>query len=180
MISLIATPILFIASPFILIGLALKSWVWMVAGVVVGALYLSVLFFNAFSEFKNELRAHLVEPETADRLLQLWREAGPERVEVRFWSYAYPQAEFKVWVGNAKSLDFFLSQGLLNRCTDLGMKSIFKDLAQKDVSDMKLQNRQHALRCRLDRLKGPSESFRYWLFSFWFYPLEWLLKIAKM
>ena len=180
MFSLILPLLFFIASPWILIGVALKSWIWAAVGLLFGSVYVILFFINGFSEFKNELKAKLVDESISKRLQQIWKESGPVRLEARFWVYGDPHANFKVWASNGSGLDLFLSQGFLNLATDSGMRAVFQEIAEKGFSDVKLQNRRHALSSRLNRIKGSSESFRYWFLSFWLYPLEWLLKIAKI
>ncbi len=180
MIGLILILLLFIASPFLLAGLAAKSIVLGGIGLALSLLYVSLFLLNGFAEFLSELRGVAADDALNTRLQKLWREAGPERVVARFWIYPESGAHFKVWVSGNRQLEVFFSQGLLNLATDQGLKAAFTTMSSFDFSDIKLQNRQHALTTRFERLKGPKEDFRYWLLSFWLYPLERLLKIAKI
>ena len=171
--------ILFIASPFLWVAIALKSKVTVAIGLGIGLFYCILFFLNSFSEFLAELRATGVEPAVENRLRDLWRKVGPERTEVRFWVYPSSEAQFKVWV-NGRRLEIFFSQGLLSLATDAGLKAAFQSMSEMELSDIRLQNRRHALTLRFERLKGPKEDFRYWFLSFWLYPLERWLKIAKL
>lgn len=180
MLSLILVLLLFISSPFLLAGVAAKSVLIGGVGLVLAALYVFLFLVNGFSEFLSECRAEAVDAALDARLQKLWREAGPERTDARFWIYPDSGAHFKVWVSGARKLEVFFSQGLLNLATDQGLKAAFSTMGGFHLSDIKLQNRQHALSVRFERLKGPKEDFRYWALSFWLYPLERLLKIAKI
>lgn len=179
MILFFVTLILFIASPFLMVAVALKSKILIGVGLGLGLLYLFLFLMNAFSEFLSELRAGGVEPTLDQRLHALWRQVGPERTDVRFWVYPSSEAQFKVWV-NRNRLEIFFSQGLLSLATDAGLRAAFKSMTDRHLSDTKLQNRRHALTFRFERLKGPKEDFRYWFLSFWLYPLERWLKIARL
>ena len=170
---------LFVASPFLLIALAAKSKALVLAGLMVGWVYSSFFFLNAFSEFLAELRGTSVDDAVNRRLHAFWEQTDLKRVDVRFWIYPSSQAQFKIWVSGQK-LEVFFSQGLLNLATDAGLKAAFQSIAKMNLSDIKLQNRRHALTLRLERLKGPEEDFRFWFLSFWLYPLERFLKIAKI
>lgn len=173
-------PALLVSFPILLAALALKSLLLLIVGSGFGILYLLFFLVNSFSEFLHELRAISVEDHQNIRLQKLWSEAGPERVAARFWVYPSSDAQFKVWVKNEKTLEIFLSQGLLQLATDSGLKAAFQSMVSLSFADVRKQNRLHALMGRFDRLKGPKEDFRYWLISFWLYPLERLLKIARL
>jgi len=176
---LFITLILFVASPVLLVALALKAKVLGLAGLGLGLIYGLLFLINAFSEFLAELRAGAVEDSMDQRLHALWNQAGPERTEVRFWVYPSSETQFKVWA-NGSRLEVFFTQGLLGLATDAGLKAAFQSMSEMDLSDIKLQNRRHALTLRFERIKGPKEDFRYWFLSFWLYPLERFLKIAKI
>ncbi len=180
MVNLILTLTLFFAAPFILVGVAMKSWVLALVGLVFGALYLVFFFMNGFSEFLIDLKAVHVSDELDSRLQRLWKLAGPERVSARFWTYPSPLVEFKFWVAADKKLEIIFSQGLIQMATDSGLKAAFQSVSEMKIAETKLQNRLHALTIRIERIKGPKEDFRYWLLSFWLYPLERLLNIARI
>jgi hypothetical protein len=175
----LAILVLFIASPFLLLAVALKSKALILIGLGAGLIYTLFFLMNAFSEFLAELRASSVDDAMDRRLHALWKQVGPERIEARFWIYPSSEAQFRVWV-NGKRLEVFFSQGLLSLATDAGLKAAFQSMSEMHLSDIKLQNRRHALTLRFERIKGPKEDFRYWFLSFWLYPLERWLKIAKI
>jgi hypothetical protein len=177
--TLFLTLILFVSSPFLLVALAMKSKILLIVGLVLGFVYAGLFLLNAFSEFLTELRATAVDEAMDRRLHALWKAVGPEHEEARFWIYPSSDAQFKVWM-NGSRLEIFFSQGLLSLATDSGLKAAFQSMAELQLSDIKLQNRRHALTLRFERLKGPKEDFRYWFLSFWLYPLERWLKIAKI
>jgi len=164
----------------LLVAAGMKNWVVALVGLGLATLYLISFFLSGFSEFLLDLRATHVSDELDQRLQKLWGIAGPERVEARFWIYPSPSVEFKIWVSSEKKLEILFSQGLMQLATDSGLKAAFQSIGAMKLSEVKVQNRLHALSMRLDRIKGPKEDFRYWFLSFWFYPLERLLKIARI
>ena len=171
--------LLFIASPILLLAIGLKSKLMLVIGLIAGLVYAIEFWVTLFPTFLNSLRAHAISDAMESRLRQLWAQSGPERTEVKFWVYPDSQAEFKVWV-TRKVIHVFFSQGFLGIATDEGLKLAFESLSKMDLSDIKLQNKREGLTLRFTRLKGTHENFRFWFLSFWLYPLERWLKIAKI
>ena len=176
---LLLTLIFFVASPLLLIGLALKIKLMGFVGLAMGAIYSTLFVLNSFSEFLAEMRAQIVDDNLDQRLRALWNQVGPERIDVRFWIYPSSDAQFKVWVKGGR-LEIFFSQGLISLATDAGLRAAFQKMTEMQLSDIKLQNKRLALTLRFERLKGPKEDFRFWFLSFWLYPLERWLKIAKI
>jgi hypothetical protein len=121
-----------------------------------------------------------VEESLDQRLNRLWDQAGPGKLKARFWVYPSPMIEFKIWAQDDQQIEILFSRGLIQMATDSGLKAAFQSIGEKRISEVRLQNRLHALMTRLERLKGPKEDYRYWFLSFWLYPLERLLNIAKI
>jgi hypothetical protein len=180
MIRMLITLSLVLTAPFCLIGIGLHSWPVAVAGVAVSMLYLILFLSSGFSEFISDLRATHVEESLEERLQRLWNQAGPPRLGARFWVYPSPLVEFKIWVQDDSRVEILFSRGLIQLATDSGLKAAFQSIGVKRIAEVRLQNRLHAFMTRLERLKGPKEDFRYWFLSFWLYPLERLLNIAKI
>jgi hypothetical protein len=170
----------FFSFPILLLALALKSiWIlgFAVACGVSGILY---FWFNSYSEFLLRIRPGSMDEALAARLEGLWREAGPERIEAAFYRYRATEPEFKIWVHSPGKVGIFLSQGFLELATDERLIQAFRSLGTGRMRELIRGNRLFSVRLRLDRWKGREEEFRYWLLSFWLYPLERLLKIAKI
>lgn len=168
------------SSPFLLVGAALRSWPVAGVGVLLAAGYLFLILSSGFSEFLADLRAQYVEESLDQRLNRLWAQAGPGKLKARFWVYPSPMIEFKIWAQDDQQIEILFSRGLIQMATDSGLKAAFQSIGEKRISEVRLQNRLHALMTRLERLKGPKEDYRYWFLSFWLYPLERLLNIAKI
>ncbi len=177
---LFAVILFLISFPVFLVALALKSWPVAIAGLAIGVVYIIFFLMNGFSELMQELKAWPVDEGQEERLQRLWKDAGRERVQSRFWIYPSSEAQFKVWVRSEKSIEIFLSLGLLQLATDAGLKAAFQTMSAFSFSEVKQQNRRHALNVRFQRWKGPETDFRFWFISFWLYPLERLLKIARL
>ena len=172
--------ILFFSAPFLLVGAALHSWPIALVGLILACSYLFVVISSGFSEFVADLRALHVDEALDQRLNRLWDQAGPARLKARFWIYHSPMIEFKIWAQDDQRIEILFSRGLIQMATDSGLKAAFQSIGEKRISEVRLQNRLHALMTRLERMKGPKEDYRYWFLSFWLYPLERLLNIAKI
>ena len=135
---------------------------------------------NGFSELIAQLNARPLEGVVDARLQALWKRHGSERKTVRFYLYPNSDAHLKLWAAKGGGLEILISQGFLNLSTDESMKAAFTSLSELNIGKLKQENFRYALGRRLDRVKGSSSHFRYWFFSFFLYPLERLLKIAKM
>lgn len=180
MIAFFIFVIVFISFPLLMVSIAIKSWALALAGFVIGIIYLILLLWNGRSEFLEELKAYEVEVAEDARLKKIWNEAGPERVNARFWIYPSSDAKLKVWVRGEKKLEILLSLGLFQLATDASLKAAFQTMTALSLSEVRNQNMRHALMMRFERLKGPQGDFRFWFVSFWLYPLERLLKIARI
>ena len=179
MVGLFLSLVVFVAFPLVLVAIALKSKAIAIIGFGLGGLSVIWMLMNAFSEFLLEHQAMSLDAAVDESFHALWRQVGPERGKVRFWVYPSSGADYKVWM-NGNRFELFFSQGFLSLATDAGLRAVFKSMIDVSVSDIKLQNLRHALSLRLERLKGPKEAFRYWFLSFWLYPLERWLKIARI
>ncbi len=180
MIRILLILTLFFSAPLLLMGLALRSWPVVLSGLLLSMAYLSIVISSAFSEFIADLKAQHVEEALDLRLRKLWNQAGPGRLRARFWIYPSPMIEFKIWAQDEQRIEILFSRGLIQMATDSGLKAAFQSIGEKRISEVRLQNRLHAMMTRIERLKGPKEDYRYWFLSFWLYPLERLLNIAKI
>ncbi len=172
--------IVFFSAPFLLVGVSLRSWPVALTGILLACSYLFVVMTSGFSEFVADLRAQHVDDSLDHRLNRLWDQAGPGKLKARFWIYPSPMIEFKIWAQDEQKVEILFSRGLIQMATDSGLKAAFQSIGEKRISEVRLQNRLHALMTRLERMKGPKEDYRYWFLSFWLYPLERLLNIAKI
>jgi hypothetical protein len=84
-----------------------------------------------------------------------------------------------VWL-NGSDLHLLISQGLLARASEEQLQILFRNILQSNLRQIQNENRLYALSLWWDELKGQQNRFRYWFVSFWLYPLERLLKIAKI
>ncbi len=180
MIRMLIILILFFSAPLLLIGVGLRSWPVALSGLLLSIVYLSMVISSGFSEFLSDLKAQHVDEALDLRLRRLWGQAGPGKLHARFWVYPSPMIEFKIWAQDEQRIEIFFSRGLIQMATDSGLKAAFQSIGEKRISEVRLQNRLHAMMTRLERLKGPKEDYRYWFLSFWLYPLERLLNIAKI
>jgi hypothetical protein len=180
MIRFLTSLFLFFSFPVLLLALVLKSpWV-LLAGVLSGLLGIFYFWLNSYSEFLLRIKPEPLPPGIESRLLALWREEGPERMGVEFFSYRATVSEFKVWVHTPGKVGIFFSRGFLEEASDREIAKAFRGVLEMRLREIRKKNRLFSVRLRLDRWKGREEEFRYWFLSFWLYPLERLLKIAKI
>lgn len=170
----------FFSAPFLLIGGAMRSWPTILVGLLFAVGYLILILSSGFGEFVADLKATHVDEGMESRLQKLWGLAGPGKLKARFWVYPSPHVEFKIWAHDEQRVEIMFSRGLIQMATDSGLKAAFQSIGRQKVGEVRLQNRLHSLMTRFERLKGPKEDFRYWFLSFWLYPLERLLNIAKI
>jgi len=171
---------LFFSLPVLALAWVLKS-IWILAlATGFGAFGFLYFWLNSYSEFLIRIRPYRLHQEIEGRLRDLWTRSGPERMGVEFYSYRSTRPEFKIWVHSPGKVGIFFSQGFLERASDLEIEGIFKKLLEMRLREIKKKNRLYSVQLRLDRWKGREEEFRYWFVSFWLYPLERLLKIAKI
>ncbi len=180
MIRFLTSLFFFFSFPILLLALVLKSiWV-LAAGLGCGGFGILYFWLNSYSEFLLRIRPYRLHKDIESRLLALWREDGPERMGVEFFSYRATASEFKVWVHSPGKIGIFFSQGFLERATDQEIRTAIRGVLEMRLREIRKRNRLFSVRLRLDRWKGREEEFRYWFLSFWLYPLERLLKIAKI
>jgi hypothetical protein len=180
MIRFLVSLFLFFSFPILLLAMVLKSlWILGLAFVLGGG---GILYFwlNSYSEFLMRIRPQRLDADLESRLRSLWREEGPERMGVDFFSFRATPSEFKVWVHSSGKVGLFLSQGFLEQATDRDIRMAFRGVLEMKLREIRKRNRLFSVRLRLDRWKGREEEFRFWFVSFWLYPLERLLKIAKI
>ncbi|MBU6153174.1 MAG: hypothetical protein KGP28_02625 [Bdellovibrionales bacterium] len=180
MIRFLMSLFFFFSFPILLIALVLGSFWFLVAGLASGIFGILYFWLNSYSEFLLRIRPYRLHEEIQTRLRALWREDGPERMGVEFLGFRTTASEFKVWVHSPGKVGIFLSQGLLESATDQEIRSAFRGVLEMRLREVRKRNRMFSVRLRLDRWKGQEEEFRYWFLSFWLYPLERLLKIAKI
>ncbi len=180
MIRMLMSLFFFFSFPVLLLAWVLKSaWV-LAAGIGCGSFGILYFWLNSYSEFLLRVRPYRLHEELEGRLRALWREEGPERTGVEFFSYRATDPEFKIWVHAPGKIGIFFSQGFLEQATDLEIRSAFRGVHEMKLREVRRKNRLFSVRLRLDCWKGREEEFRYWFLSFWLYPLERLLKIAKI
>jgi hypothetical protein len=180
MIRFLVSLFLFFSFPILFLAFVLKSFWVLAAGLGFGMFGILYFWLNSYSEFLFRIRPYRLHEDIESRLRALWREEGPERMGVEFYSYRATGSEFKVWVHSPGKVGIFLSQGFLERATDQEIRAAFGGILEMKLREIRRRNRLFSVRLKLDRWKGREEEFRYWFLSFWLYPLERLLKIAKI
>jgi len=175
---------IFFSFPFLWLAAAFTSLTWL--AVAAGVAFLGILWFQSFAFSKTLKSRHAISltdewmSEVLNRItLSLYRELGKKKPHFRFWRFSESQAECMVWLKGSE-IHVFLSQGLLAQATEPELAALLRKIIHEDLKKIRSENRLYALSLWWDELKGQPNRFRYWFASFWLYPLERLLKIAKI
>ncbi len=119
-------------------------------------------------------------PEWLESLERCRNSFGLEGVNYEYWSYPTPSPEGSIWIKNNKSVVLFLSEGFLKLATESQVVGMMESLNAGNFHDTRRENKQITFSLFMEQLKGESRFFRYWILSFFLYPLERFLKIAKI
>ena len=174
---------LFFAFPFLWLAIAFWSWVWL--AISAGVAILGGIWFRsaAFSKMLNVRHAIQLSDEWVNGVLMRIAQESAASVgknwNFRFWRISESEAQCLVWL-NGSDLHLLISQGLLARASEEQLQILFRNILQSNLRQIQNENRLYALSLWWDELKGQQNRFRYCFVSFWLYPLERLLKIAKI
>ncbi len=170
--------------PFVLLGLSLRLPGLVLVGFLVVLSGILAFSWSAFSVYSSGMDSERIRDEAGEdlnrRLFALWKKHGPEKVGVEFYRYRSTRPEFRVWAHQPRRVAIFLSLGFLEQMTDHDLQTAFRRIAEGRMGQVIAGNRREAFRMLLERWKGSESTFRYWFFSFWLYPLERLLNIARI
>ena len=166
---------LFFSFPFLWLAIAFWSWIWLVVAVVVGAF--GGLWFRsaAFSLILKTRHARAIENAMLSRISSSLQTS----MRFKFWQIAESDAQAMAWV-SSNEIHLFFTQGLLARATEEQLTVLLQNVVRSNLKQVQVENRLYALSLWWDELKGQPNRFRYWFISFWLYPLERILKIAKI
>jgi hypothetical protein len=171
---------LFGSSPLLLAAAALKSLA-LAGGAALCGIGLVLLFlFDSRGRVLEHYRALPLDAGTSAAFQRIWSASAPARMEADFFEYRSPVPEAMVWVRNPGSVTMLFSRGFLETVSEQGLRSMFAGLDRARVRGIFLENRRFAVRLRFQGWKGSMNSFRYWFVSFWLFPIERLLFIARI
>ncbi len=134
--------------------------------------------------FNTVIKRDHAYPLTASPLLDALERSrnsfGLEGVKYEYWGHPSPSAVGSFWIKNQKTVIVLLSEGFLNAATESQVASMVESLSSGNFQEIRRINRLESLLLIFDRWKGESRHFRFWILSFFLYPLERFLKIAKI
>ena len=139
-----------------------------------------VIAYGIATEKKNQQATLLGPSPWFDSLERCRLSFGLEGVHYEYWTYPVTAPEGSIWVKNNKTVILFFSDGFLKLATESQAVVMMESLNAANFQTTRRQNKQKAYSYFIDRLKGESRHFRYWVISFFLYPLERFLKIAKI
>jgi hypothetical protein len=134
--------------------------------------------------FNAVIRHNLAYPLSSSPLLDALERSrnsfGLEGVKYEYWGHPTPNAIGSFWIKNQKTVVILLSEGFLNAATESQVATMMESLNSSNFQEIRRINRMESLLMIFDRWKGESRHFRFWVVSFFLYPLERFLKIAKI
>jgi len=105
---------------------------------------------------------------------------GLEGVSYEYWHYPATQPEGSFWIKSNKRVVVLLSDAFLKTATESQVVAMMESLSADSFHEVQQENRKKALRLFFNSIKGESRHYRYWISSFFLYPLERLFKIARI
>jgi hypothetical protein len=180
MIRIFGVLFFFLFLPFLLLAFALKSWVLLIVGSLVASAGIVCFSFYSWRLVFRRWSPNPVESRIEARLKQLFAASGPARMKASFFSFRSPVPEVRVWVQRPSSIQFIMSIGFLESVTDQKLLQLFQDLHPDKVRMIRAENNLKALELVFGNWKGRTDRFRYWFVSFWLFPIERLLQLARI
>ncbi len=172
---------LFFSFPILWMAVAFHSRTLLLVATLVGVLGVFWFLKNRLSRVTRKLGAHDVDPDSM--LAHAWSRAealaSVENSKLELRIYPSPKSESFFWIQSKNDSICFMSQGMASVIDEAGLGRLFQVYFQEDLKKTAKDNSLYALRLWWDELKGRENHFRYWFISFWLYPLERALKIAK-
>ena len=147
-------------------------------------LFSSVISYG-LAAVKKKKRAELLTDSAADTawfdsLERSRKSFGLEGVSYEYWHYPTTQPEGSFWIKNNKRVVVLLSDGFLKTATESQVVAMMESLSTSTFQEVRRENRKKGLRLFFNSIKGESRHYRYWISSFFLYPLERLLNIARI
>ncbi len=140
----------------------------------------SVISFGISASKKRKNAVLLTNVAWLESLERCRQSIGLESVQYEYWSYPSPSPEVSIWIRNNKSVVFFLSDGFLKVATESQVVTMMESLNAGNFQEIRGKNRQKSFSLMISQFKGESRRYRFWILSFFLYPLERFLKIAKI
>ena len=175
---------LFFSVPFLWLAVAFWSWIWVLIALVIAISGCIWFRSAAFAKMLNARHAVVLSDEWMNTVLKrithsIYESTSVKKMHFKFWRISESEAQCLVWIGRS-SVNVFMSQGLLAKANEDQLRALLQNIIEGDLKKVQLENRLYALSLWWEELKGQPNRFRYWFISFWLYPLERLLKIAKI
>ena len=169
----------FLVFPFLCLAAGLRSGRLAVGFAVIGLDCIAYFLRQSRALFLKSMRATPLPSDSLlapvfDRLVQ----SHGKKINAALWLIPSADSQLQIWVQSSGKMDFCFTQGMVSQLTEKELERVI--LADRDLTGIRISNRLYALSLVMERLKGPFGRFRYWQVSFWVYPLEQFLKVARI
>lgn len=137
--------------------------------------------FNGFISYgfallkKDKKAAVLTDPVWLASLERCRKSFGLEGVSYEYWSYPTPIPEGMFWIRGSRSVALLLSHGFLKTATETQVAAVIESLSTVNFNEYRRSNQVETVKRVVARIKGETGRYRYWLCSFFLYPLERML-----
>lgn len=139
-----------------------------------------IIAYGISVEKKRKRAVRLENPDWLETLDRCRNAFGLEGIDYEYWTYPSPNPEGSIWVRNQKSVLIFLSEGFLKVATEPQVVTMMESLNAKTFQVTRRKNKKDSIRAMISNFKGDSSRYRFWILSFFLYPLERMLKVAKI
>ena len=138
------------------------------------------MVWRSWSLLQAELNPLPAEPGTRARLERVFFRSAPQRLHADFFTFRSAEPRVVLWVRGRQSLAVLMSVGFLEAATDESLRRFFAGLGPESRRRIRIENVRHSVGRLFAVWKGERERFRYWFVSFWLFPIERLLTIARI
>ncbi len=166
--------------PLLSVALALQSVLMAGIAAFCGAGFVVLFFYDSRGRVLERFRALPLDSRASTTIQRIWIASAPARMEADFFEYRSPVPEAMIWVRNSGAVTILFSRGFLETGTEEALSTMFAGLDRTRLREVFLENRRFAVSLRFQGWKGSMDSFRYWFVSFWLFPIERLLTIARI
>jgi len=105
---------------------------------------------------------------------------GLENLSYQYWTYPDTKPEGTLWILNRKKAALLVSEGFLKTAEESQVALLMSHLSAQNFNQVRHDNQRQALQMFFNSIKGESNHYRFWVISFFLYPLERFLKIARI
>jgi len=121
-----------------------------------------------------------VEIQWLESLERCRKSFGLEGVSYEYWRYPSTHLEGEFWIKSRKKIAILLSEGFLKTATEAQVVAMMESLSTRRFHEVRRENRKKSIEFFFKAMKGEPRHYRYWFVSFFLYPFERFMRMAKI